>query len=130
MTAKRATNLSSIKRAGPYSQVMEAGGMVFLSGIIPLKPDTTEMVTDSVQASTHRVMQNMQLILKEVGLTMDEVAKVTIFLTDMADYPTVNEVYGEYFDDDADPPARSAVAVAGLPKGVSIEVEAIAVRNA
>jgi 2-iminobutanoate/2-iminopropanoate deaminase len=111
---------------GPYSQAVEVNGMVFVSGIIALVPGTDNLVMDSIEAETHQVMKNMSAILQEAGLTFDNIIKSSIFLMNMADFATVNTVYGSYFT--ANYPARETVQVAGLPKGVRVEISVIAAR--
>lgn len=109
---------------GPYSQAMSSGGLVFLSGQIPLDPATGEMVgSGDVAAQTDRVCRNIGEVLKAAGLSFDKVVKTTIYLTDMASFQTVNEVYAGYF---TGKPARATVAVAGLPRGALVEIECIA----
>lgn len=110
---------------GPYSQsVLASGTFLFMSGQIPLRPDGT-LVTGDVKEQAAQVMANMRAVLQASGLTFDNLVKTTIFLTTMDDFAAVNEVYGAVFGDN--PPARSTVAVAGLPRGVAVEIEAIAV---
>ncbi len=106
---------------GPYSQAVEAGGFVFCSGMIPLDPATGQVNTGSVAEQTEIVMKNISGLLQTAKLEFANVVKTTIFLTDMGDFPAVNEVYGKYFKSEA--PARSTVAVAGLPRGVKVEIE-------
>lgn len=106
---------------GPYSQAVEAGGFVFCSGMIPLDPATGQVNTGSVAEQTELVMKNISGLLQTAKLEFANVVKTTIFLTDMGDFPAVNEVYGKYFKSEA--PARSTVAVAGLPRGVKVEIE-------
>ncbi len=112
---------------GPYSQAIEApaGRTVYCSGQIALDPGTGELVTDSVAAQTHRVIQNLKAVLEAAGGGLQHIVKTTIFMTDLGDYGAVNEVYGEYFGDDR--PARAAVEVSRLPKDVAVEIEAVAV---
>ena len=111
---------------GPYSQAIRAGQTVYLSGQIALDPATGELVTGSVSDEADRVMRNLHAVLAAAGLSFGHIAKVTIFLTDMAFFQDVNAVYGRYFDGHV-PPARETVAVAGLPRGVRVEISAIAV---
>ena len=111
---------------GPYSQAVEAQGFVFCSGQIPLDPATGNVLTGSVQEQAELVMKNISAVLKEAGLSFENIVKTTIFLTSMNDFAAVNEVYGRHFK--SQPPARSTVAVAGLPKGVGVEIEVIASR--
>lgn len=109
---------------GPYSQAVEVGGFLFCSGQIALDPATGEVNNGSVAEQTELVMKNVGAVLEAAGCSFDNVVKTTIFLTDMADFPAVNEVYGRYFK--SAPPARSTVAVAGLPRGVKVEIEVVA----
>ncbi|MCA9647167.1 MAG: RidA family protein [Polyangiaceae bacterium] len=109
---------------GPYSQAVRTGDLLFLSGQIPLDPKSGELVSGSVADETHRVMQNLGAVLKAAGSGYGDVVKTTIYLMDMADFTQVNEVYATYFDEN--PPARATVQVAGLPKGVRVEIDAIA----
>lgn len=110
---------------GPYSQAIRASGrMLFMSGQIPLRPDGT-LVEGDLKIQTAQVMENMRNVLESAGLTFQNVVKTTIFLSSMDHFGAVNEVYGAAFA--GEPPARSTVAVAGLPKNVDVEIEAIAV---
>lgn len=106
---------------GPYSQAVKAGAYVFCSGQIAIDPKTNEVLKGTVEQQTELVMSNIAAVLKEAQAEWGDIVKTTIFLTDMADFPKVNEIYGRYFK--TNPPARSTVAVAGLPKGVNVEVE-------
>jgi 2-iminobutanoate/2-iminopropanoate deaminase len=112
---------------GPYAQAIAATGrMIFCSGQIPLEPATGELVgAGDVRAQTERVMQNLGAVLAAAGASFANVAKTTIFLTDLRDFAVVNDVYGKHVG--ASPPARATVQVAGLPRGASVEIEAIAV---
>ncbi len=110
---------------GPYSQAIESGGLVFLSGQIPLDPATGQLVTGDIRAETERVMANIEAVLVAAGASFADVVKTTIFLTDLADFVAVNEVYGKRFEGIA-PPARSTVQVAALPRGARVEIETIA----
>src|SRR5947208_10502150 len=112
---------------GPYSQAVRVGNFVFCSGQIPLDPATQQMVTGDISAQTTCVMQNIAAVLQAEGLGFDNIVKTTIFLTNLGDFQTVNELYGSYFK--SDPPARSTVQVSGLPKGAAVEIEVIAVAN-
>jgi 2-iminobutanoate/2-iminopropanoate deaminase len=117
---------------GPYSQAIRAplpggGAIVFLSGQIPLDPATGELIgTGDVRAQAERVMENIARVLEASGLAFANVMKTTIFLADLGDFATVNEVYGKRFEGVA-PPARSTVQVAGLPRGAKVEIEVIAI---
>jgi 2-iminobutanoate/2-iminopropanoate deaminase len=109
---------------GPYNQAVRVGDFVFCSGQIALDPATGEVVTGDVAAQTRQVMKNIEAVLEAASTTFASVVKTTIFLIDMADFAAVNAVYGEYFTEIA--PARSTVAVAGLPRGVRVEIEVVA----
>lgn len=111
---------------GPYSQAVGFGDLVFCSGQVPIDPATNNVFTGDVKTQTEMVMKNIEAVLKASGLAFHNVIKTTIFLTDMKDFVTVNEVYGRHFPQN--PPARSTVAVAGLPKGVNVEIEVLAHR--
>ncbi len=110
---------------GPYSQAVRAGSLLFCAGQIPLDPQSGEIVSQDVAEQTRRVLENMAAILKAEGLTMDNVVKTTVFLTDFGDFQTMNGVYGGFFKEN--PPARSTVQVSALPKNAKVEIEAIAV---
>lgn len=109
---------------GPYSQAIEFNGMVFTSGVIPINPETGELVNGSIEEQADQVFKNMKNLLEASGTNTDQVIKTTVFIKDMNDFGKVNEVYARYFTKDF--PARSCVEVARLPKDVLIEVEAIA----
>lgn len=108
---------------GPYSQAVQFGNMMFVSGQIAIDPKTGELVQDNIQAETKQVMQNLEAILSEAGMDFNNVLKSTIFLMDMGQFAQVNEVYGQYFS--SNPPARETVQVAGLPKGVNVEISVV-----
>jgi reactive intermediate/imine deaminase len=108
---------------GAYSQAVQAGDTVYLSGAIPLVPDTMEVVSDDVRVQIEQVFDNLHAVCKAAGGSFEQVVKLTVFLTDLADFPLVNEVMGERF---AEPfPARAAIGVASLPRNVSVEVEGV-----
>lgn|SRR5690554_1757128 len=110
---------------GPYSQGLKVGNLAFISGQLPVDPNTGNVVDGTIKDQTARVIENLKAILEEAGLTLDNVVKTTIFIKDMNDFSNINEVYGSYFT--GTKPARSCVEVARLPKDVDIEMEAIAV---
>ena len=112
---------------GPYSQAVRSGRFLFCSGQIPLDPKSGQIVPGDIAAQTRRVLDNIATVLKAEGLTFDHVVKTTIFLTNLGDFQTVNEVYGSYFKQD--PPARSTIQVAALPKGANVEIEVIAIAD-
>ena len=109
---------------GPYSQAVRSGNFLFCSGQIPLDAKTGQIVSGDIAAQTRRVLDNIAAVLQAEGITFDNVVKTTIFLTDLGDFQTVNEIYGSYFKQN--PPARSTVQVSALPKGVNVEIEIIA----
>ena len=115
------------KAIGPYSQAVRSGRFLFCSGQIPLDPNSGQIVPGDIAAQTRRVLDNIAAVLNAERLTFDNVIKTTIFLTDLADFQAVNEIYGSYFKQA--PPARSTVQVSALPKGAKVEIEAIAVAN-
>ncbi|MDG4951037.1 RidA family protein [Weeksellaceae bacterium KMM 9724] len=110
---------------GPYSHAVVVNGMVYTSGQVAMNPETKELVTSGVADETHQVMKNLEAILKEVGTSFDKVIKATIFLQNMDDFPTVNEIYGSYLTEGKFP-ARETVQVARLPRNVNVEISMIA----
>ncbi len=127
MARKVITTEQAPKAIGPYSQAIQvdAGKMTFFSGQIPLDPATGELVKGDITAEIIRVMENLKGVLTAAGLDFKNVVRCGIFLTDLSDFARVNEVYSRYFT--SEPPARSTIQVAALPKGARVEVEAIAV---
>ena len=114
------------KAVGPYSQALEANGFVFASGQLPIDPATNAFVEGGVKEQTRQSLTNAQSVLKAAGLDLSHVIKTTVFLSDMADFAAMNEVYAEFFNEPY--PARSAIAVKTLPKNALVEVECIAAR--
>ena len=112
------------KVAGPYSPAVRAGGFVFLSGQIPADPQTGELVTGDIKKQCARVLDSLTLVLEGCGLTLEDVVKTTVFLKDMNNFAAMNEMYGSYFP--SNPPARTTVEVARLPRDVGIEIELVA----
>ncbi len=110
---------------GPYSQAVKKNGLVFVSGQIAINPATGELVEGDIQTQTRQVLKNVQAVLAAAGASLDDVVKATVFITNMDDFPRVNEVYSEFFQNQ--PPARACVEVSRLPKSVQVEIEAIAV---
>ena len=111
---------------GPYSQAIEVNGMIFASGQIPLDPATGNVVEGGIKEQTRQALTNASAIMEAAGLSLSNVVKTTVFMADMADFADMNEVYAQFFSEPF--PARSAVAVKALPKGVLVEVECIAAR--
>ena len=110
---------------GPYNQAVRAGDLLFISGQIPADPATGRIVTGDISTETHQVMRNLKAILRAAGLDFPQLVKSTIFVTDLANFGTVNEIYGQYFSQGPFP-ARETVQVAALPKGVQVEISMIA----
>ncbi len=124
MPKKHIETQEAPKPIGPYSQAVISGGLLFCSGQIALDPATGELVKGDVAAQTERVLQNLLAVLKGAKMGPENVVKTTVFLADMADFPRMNEVYGRYFG--KEPPARSTVQAAALPKGARVEIDVIA----
>ncbi|RQD70609.1 MAG: RidA family protein [Tindallia sp. MSAO_Bac2] len=112
---------------GPYSQAVEAGNMIFVSGQLPLDPETMEFVSEDIQEQTRQSLINLKAILESAGFGMDQIIKTTVFVKDMNEFGKMNEVYGEFFQDHK--PARACVEVARLPKDAKVEIEAIAIKE-
>lgn len=123
---KRIATTKAPAAIGPYSQAVEANGMVFVSGQLPVDPATGEFVPGGIKELTERSLTNIKNILAEEGLTMQHIVKTTVFLADINDFAEMNEVYATFFEGVA--PARSAMAVKALPKGARVEIECIAVK--
>jgi len=112
------------KAIGPYSQAVLHNGIAYLSGQIPLDPATNQLVEGDIVVQTERVLQNLKAVLEAAGSSLGSVLKTTVFLKDMAEFPKMNEVYAKYFPEN--PPARSTVQAARLPRDVNVEIDAIA----
>ena len=112
---------------GPYNQAVLVGNMLYTSGQIALHPLTMELVLDDIETETKQVMENMKAVLEAADMTFGNVVKTTIFIMDMGDFVRINTVYGSYFDEN-NAPARETVQVAGLPKGVNVEISMVAVK--
>lgn len=109
---------------GPYNHAVRVGDLLFCAGQIPIRPANGTLVTGDIQAQTERVLENVKAILEDQGLTLVNVVKSTVFMTNLADFAAMNEVYAKYFTHDF--PARSTVQVAALPKGANVEIEVVA----
>ncbi len=118
---------SAPQAIGPYSQAVVVGAMVFASGQIPLDPQTGAFVEGGVAEQTEQVLRNLMEVLKAAGTDLSEVVKTTVFLADMGDFAAMNEVYGRFFADE--PPARSTVQAARLPRDARVEIDAIAIKR-
>ncbi|HKB46281.1 MAG TPA: RidA family protein [Ktedonobacterales bacterium] len=112
---------------GPYSQAIASGTLVFASGQIALDPASGQLVEGDVRAQTRQALHNLSAVLEAAGSSLGQVVKTTVFLVAMADFTAMNEVYGEFFAND--PPARSTIAVAELPRNARVEIEAVALRS-
>jgi 2-iminobutanoate/2-iminopropanoate deaminase len=112
---------------GPYSQAIDTGNLVFISGQIPIVPETGKLLEGDIRMQTEQVMKNIGAILEAAGLQFGNLVKCTCFLADIADFKEMNEVYGSYFT--SGPPARAAFQVAKLPMGAKVEIDAIAVKS-
>ena len=123
---KKAHNFEFLKKAGPYSNAIEANGFLFLSGMLPYDPITVTVVTDDVKKGTELALNNIKRGLTALGSSMDKIVKSTVYLRDMADFNAMNEVYKTFFP--GDPPARTCIAVKGIPAGAPLEIEVIALK--
>ncbi len=121
------TTLNAPAPIGPYNQAVKTGNTLYISGQIPIKASTMELLNGTIKEETQLVMENLQSILDAAGMTFENVVKSTIFIDDMKNFGEVNQVYGAYFDNDT-APARETVAVKTLPKSVRIEISMIAVK--
>jgi 2-iminobutanoate/2-iminopropanoate deaminase len=125
MPDRQAVSTDSAPAAiGPYSQGMTSGNLLFCSGQVPLEPSTGELVKDDIEGQTRRCLDNLAAVCEAAGASLSNAVRCTVYLTDMADFARVNEAYAGFFGE-ADPPARVAVAVAGLPKGADVEIDAV-----
>jgi 2-iminobutanoate/2-iminopropanoate deaminase len=124
MPDRQAVSTDSAPAAiGPYSQGMRVGDLLFCSGQIPLEPSTGELVKDDIEGQARRCLQNLEAICAAAGGSLSNAVRCTVYLGDMSDFARVNEAYAEFFGED--PPARVAIAAAGLPKGADVEIDAI-----
>ena len=119
------SSASAPKAIGPYSQAVVINGMAYLSGQIPLDPSTNQLIEGGIEQQTERVLENLKAVLESAGASLASVVKTTVFLKDMAEFPKMNEVYSRYFAEN--PPARSTVQAAKLPRDVNVEIDCIAV---
>jgi 2-iminobutanoate/2-iminopropanoate deaminase len=124
MPKKHYTTAGAPKPIGPYSQAVAAGGLLFISGQIPLDAASGSLVEGAIEAQTEQVLRNILAILKEAKMGPENVVKTTVFLSDLTDFPLMNEVYERFLG--KEPPARSTIQAAGLPRGVKVEIDAIA----
>lgn len=122
---KIVSSAAAPKAIGPYSQAVVINGMAYLSGQIPLDPATGKLIEGGIEQQTERVLENLKAVLEAAGASLASVVKTTVFLKDMAEFPKMNEVYSRYFPED--PPARSTVEAAKLPRDVNVEIDCIAI---
>jgi 2-iminobutanoate/2-iminopropanoate deaminase len=128
MSKKQAIKTAGAPGAiGPYSQGVKTDGLVFVSGQIPLDPETGEVVNTGIGGQTTRVLKNLRAVLEAAGAGLDSVVKTTVYMRDLSDFEGMNEVYGEFFKPPY--PARATVEAKGLPKGVALEIDAVAVAD-
>ena len=127
MTKEIISTENAPQAIGPYSQAVKAGNLMFISGQIPLNPKTGDLVSDSIEEQAKQVLNNVQNICEAAGYSLDDIVKISIFLTDLSNFGIVNDVMKEYFSEPY--PARATVEVSGLPLGVSIEMDAIVSLN-
>jgi 2-iminobutanoate/2-iminopropanoate deaminase len=127
MQRERVSTTSAPGAIGPYSQAIVVGDFVFASGQVALDPATGQLIDGDIQAQTRRALENLSAVLQAAGSSFAEAVKTTVFLTTMSNFGPMNEVYAEYFT--GDPPARSTVAVAELPRNALVEIEAVALRS-
>jgi reactive intermediate/imine deaminase len=129
MTKIQPVNTSKAPQAiGPYSQAIKAGNLVFLSGQIPLLPSTMELVEGGIEAQTNQVFKNLSAVIEASGATLADVVKLTIYLTDLTEFPRVNDIMASYFSEPY--PARATIEVSALPKGSLVEVDAVVMLGA
>ncbi|HNR65054.1 MAG TPA: RidA family protein [Atribacterota bacterium] len=124
MDRKIIKTMTAPSAIGPYSQAIKYGNLIFVSGQIAINPSTNEFVNGNIESQTKMVIENIKAILESAGSSLQKVLKVTIFITDMKDFDSINAVYSEYFNSSL--PARACVEVSNLPKGAKVEMEAIA----
>jgi 2-iminobutanoate/2-iminopropanoate deaminase len=127
MQRERISTSSAPGAIGPYSQAIVAGDLVFASGQVALDPATGQLIDGDIQAQTRRALENLSAVLQAAGSSFADAVKTTVFLTSMSNFGPMNEVYAEYFT--SEPPARSTVAVAELPRNALVEIEAVALRS-
>lgn len=127
MTKEIISTENAPQAIGPYSQAVKAGNLIFISGQVPLNPKTGDLVTESIEDQARQVLDNVKSICESAGQSLDDIVKISIFLTDLNNFAVVNDVMKEYFSEPY--PARATVEVSGLPLGVNVEIEAIVLIN-
>ena len=127
MTKEIISTENAPQAIGPYSQAVKAGNLIFISGQVPLNPKTGDLVTESIEDQARQVLDNVKSICEAAGQSLDDIVKISIFLTDLNNFAVVNDVMTEYFSEPY--PARATVEVSGLPLGVNVDIEAIVLIN-
>ena len=127
MTKEIISTKNAPQAIGPYSQAVKAGNLMFISGQIPLDPKTGDLVSQSIEDQAKQVLENVKSICEAAGYSLDDIVKISIFLTDLSNFAVVNDMMKEYFSEPY--PARATVEVSGLPLGVNVEIEAIVLIN-
>ncbi|EJP71178.1 MAG: putative endoribonuclease L-PSP [SAR86 cluster bacterium SAR86A] len=127
MTKEIISTKNAPQAIGPYSQAVKAGNLIFISGQVPLNPKTGDLVTESIEDQARQVLDNVKSICEAAGCSLDDIVKISIFLTDLSNFAVVNDMMKEYFSEPY--PARATVEVSGLPLGVNVEIEAIVLIN-
>jgi len=123
---KKVHNIDTLIKGGPYSHVVEAGGFLFVSGMVPIDIQRSLIITDDVRQATELVLNNVKTALESAGSSLDKVVKANVYLRDMADFNSMNEIYGKFWPQN--PPARTCVAVKEIPGNFPIEIEVVAVK--
>lgn len=123
---KRVLNLDTLIKGGPYSHAVEAGEFLFVSGMVPIDIQKGLLITDDIKKATELVLNNVKMVLEHSGTSLDKVVKATVFLRDMADFSTMNEVYSKFWPEN--PPARTCVAVKEIPGNFPLEIEVVAIK--
>ena len=123
-TKKIIKTASAPQAIGPYSQAVRAGDFIYASGQIPINPETGDICSDDVKAQAKQALENLKAVFEAAGYSLNDIVKTTVFVTDINDFSSVNEVYASYFN--SEPPARSFVAVKALPRNAKLEIEAVA----
>lgn len=124
MTKRRISTAKAPQAVGPYSQGIRAGAFLFVSGQVPLDPESGELIPGDIAQQTGRALENLKAVVEAAGATLDDVVKTTVYLRNMGDFSRVNEIYERFFEEP--PPARAAIEVSNLPKGADIEIEGVA----
>ena len=127
MTKEIISTKNAPQAIGPYSQAVKAGNLMFISGLIPLDPESGDLVSQSIEDQAKQVLENVKSICEAAGCSLDDIVKISIFLTDLSNFAVVNDMMKEYFSEPY--PARATVEVSGLPLGVNVEIEAIVLIN-